>query len=213
MLERLIQYIEYKHLTIHKFEMSVGMANATISNGLKKGGSLNSSRLKVILDTYPDLSLDWLLTGKGNMLRRVPSSLLKNGNKTGRAPFFDVDFMGGFVEVFNDQTQVPDSYINCDALSNVQCWCRLSGHSMEPTLMDKELIALQSVNDWANDLIEGDIYAIVTNTDLRTVKRAYKGNDDSTLRLEPDNRQFPVMEVPKSSITHIFRVAGSIRKF
>ena len=68
MLERLIQYIEYKHLTIHKFEMSVGMANATISNGLKRG-SLNSSRLKVILDTYPDLSLDWLLTGKGNMLQ------------------------------------------------------------------------------------------------------------------------------------------------
>ena len=67
-VRRIKEYIDHKRITIAAFERSVGMANATFGKSLKSGGNLGSDKIEKILYTYPDLNIEWLMTGKGPML-------------------------------------------------------------------------------------------------------------------------------------------------
>ena len=68
-LERIKQYIDYKSISVAAFEKSIGMSNASFGKCLKKGGAIGTDKLENILSVYPDISPDWLLIGKGNMLK------------------------------------------------------------------------------------------------------------------------------------------------
>ena len=74
--ERLLQFIEYKGLSKHKFEITCGFASRYVSN-IKK--TISSRSLKVISSTYPELNIHWLETGEGQMLSEViPISVQNN---------------------------------------------------------------------------------------------------------------------------------------
>ena len=65
---RILQYIEYKNITKLFFCEKTG-----ISYGNMRGKSLNSelggAQIAEFLNTFDDISADWLLTGKGEMLK------------------------------------------------------------------------------------------------------------------------------------------------
>lgn len=64
--ERLKEYIQSKSLTISGFEQSIGASNGYVNN-ISKG--IGKKKLEIILENYSDLSMEWLLTGKGQMLK------------------------------------------------------------------------------------------------------------------------------------------------
>lgn len=64
-IERIIQYIDYKSITKYKFHKDLGFSNGF----LDKNRSISSDNYAKILDYYPDINPDWLLTGNGQMLR------------------------------------------------------------------------------------------------------------------------------------------------
>lgn len=75
-LERLKQYIDSKGLAISAFERSIGMSNASFSKSLKNGGAIGTDKLENILSVYADLSVVWLLTGKGAMITQPTESVI-----------------------------------------------------------------------------------------------------------------------------------------
>ena len=54
-------------LNISKFEKSIDASNGTISKAIKEDRDINSSLLIKIKEVYPDVNLDWLITGKGSI--------------------------------------------------------------------------------------------------------------------------------------------------
>ncbi len=62
--ERLIFYLEAKHLTKSAFGSSIG-ASSSFVDSIRS--SIQPERLERIMDTYPDLDIVWLLTGRGTM--------------------------------------------------------------------------------------------------------------------------------------------------
>ena len=64
--ERLMRYIKFKKLSQKRFEEAVGLSNGYL-NSLRK--SPTATKLQSIIDTFPDLNQQWLLTGEGNMLK------------------------------------------------------------------------------------------------------------------------------------------------
>lgn len=74
-LQRLKQFIDVKGLTIASFEKSIGMSNASFGKSLKNNGAIGSDKLENILSIYSDINPIWLLTGQGEMLIGVPSSV------------------------------------------------------------------------------------------------------------------------------------------
>ncbi len=72
-LIRLKEYIDYKELSLRAFEASIGFSNGALTSQLKPGKTIGVDKLENILRVYEELSPDWLLTGKGAMLRNEQS--------------------------------------------------------------------------------------------------------------------------------------------
>jgi hypothetical protein len=68
MLSRLKEYIDFKGISVAGFERSIGMSNASFGKSLKNGGTIGADKLEIILKIYPDLNINWLISGNGEML-------------------------------------------------------------------------------------------------------------------------------------------------
>jgi hypothetical protein len=68
MLSRLKKYIDFKGISTAGFERSIGMSNASFGKSLKNGGTIGADKLEIILKVYPDLNVNWLISGRGEML-------------------------------------------------------------------------------------------------------------------------------------------------
>lgn len=64
-IDRIKKIIEYKEISTRQFCLKVGIANGF----LDKVKDVGSEKLVKILYAFPDISPEWLLTGKGAMLR------------------------------------------------------------------------------------------------------------------------------------------------
>lgn len=63
--ERLYETAVNKGLSVRSFEEMCGLGRGNISN-MKENGAIGSDKLAKIVDTYPDLDIVWLLTGKSS---------------------------------------------------------------------------------------------------------------------------------------------------
>ncbi|SFC08991.1 hypothetical protein SAMN05421747_10491 [Parapedobacter composti] len=68
-LKRIKHFIDLKGITVSAFEKSVGFSNGSFSGQLKRNRTIGVDKLEHILKTYPDLNAEWVLTGRGHMLR------------------------------------------------------------------------------------------------------------------------------------------------
>lgn len=75
--ERLIEFIKYKDLSFRQFEFHVGLANGYIT-ALK--ANIGSDKLQMIIEKYPDLNIEWLLSGHGSMLKQNSPIIMARGN-------------------------------------------------------------------------------------------------------------------------------------
>ena len=72
---RIRQIIEYKGISTRKFCIEVGIANGF----LDKVKDVGCEKAVKILDTYPEISMEWLLTGNGQMLKNQVLKSEKEG--------------------------------------------------------------------------------------------------------------------------------------
>jgi len=65
---RLKEYIDSQHLTVKAFERKNNFSNGSISRIVRENGNMNSKHLEIIGKNFPDLNIDWLIKGTGEML-------------------------------------------------------------------------------------------------------------------------------------------------
>ena len=70
MNERIKQIIEYYGLSVRAFEQKISVSESLIYRGLARNSDFGASVIAKILNYCPDISPDWLLLGKGEMLRQ-----------------------------------------------------------------------------------------------------------------------------------------------
>lgn len=70
MNDRIRQIIEYYGISIRAFEQKVSVSDSLIYRGLSRNSDFSSSVIAKILNFCPEISPDWLLLGKGKMLRQ-----------------------------------------------------------------------------------------------------------------------------------------------
>jgi len=157
----------------------------------------------------------WLVDGDGQKYR-LPQEVLetipaRSNNARVGVPYFNVDFEMGYDVMINDQTTNPEYMINFFPYNKADCWCNARGDSMHPTISSGDLIAIKEVRDPMSCLISGEIYAIVTTNDMRTIKRVRDNGE--TVTLIPDNKDYPEQTISKSLILKVYRVLGSMKTF
>lgn len=74
--QRLLEFIEYLGIKKNAFEQTIGMSNGFVNN---TNDRMTKRSLDAIRSAYPQLNTDWLISGRGDMLRsEVPASTNPN---------------------------------------------------------------------------------------------------------------------------------------
>lgn len=199
-----------------QFASLLGISPQGLSTWIKRETFDN----ELIFSKCVGLSPEWLLTGRGEMLKSSTSETVMpdlqpeptlTNDPTEGTPYFDVDFIGGFSEIFNDQTATPACRIIAPGFEKASVWCNVTGHSMEPKICHGDIIALHRCS--IDDIQYGEIYAIVLDT-IRTIKILRRGSTPDTLLFVPINKpDFEDQQFPISRIIQVYEVIGAISKF
>lgn len=220
--DRILTFLEFEGIKKADFYSTTGISDSNFK-GKNLSSQLGGDAIVKVLTSYPNLSADWLLTGAGSMLKdnlsdiktidEADSSFMPTTSMSSSVgtPYYDVDFIGGFDEVFNSQVNMPATNIVIKGFEKASLWCNVTGHSMEPKINHGDIIALRQCT--LNDIQYGEIYAVVLDT-IRTIKILRRSPDPDKLRFIPINTEdYDEQEFDKSRIMNVFEVIGSISKF
>ena len=203
------------------FYAKIGVSRGTLES--KTG--ITEDVVTKFFAAYPEVSVEWLMTGEGEMLKNSPSCKEKKQensdlvekipevsyNSAIGKPYYDVDFLGGFNEIVNSQVSIPTNNIVIQGFEKADFWCNVTGHSMEPKINHGDIIALHKCT--LEDIQYGEIYAVVLDT-LRTIKILRRSTDPKKLRFVPINTtDYDEQEYPIERIMNVYEVIGSISKF
>lgn len=200
------------------FAKSIGIPVQLIYDTISEKLKLSSEILEKSELVF-GISKIWMQFGEGDMLKSLdnlveePKSEYKIINNENRGvPYFDVDFIGGYDLIENDQTIVPAYFIDFPEYNNADEWINITGRSMDPLISHGDKIAVRELRDWDTYLLYGEVYALVTEQ-YRTVKIVRKSKlGDDYIRLVPINSEFDEQDIPKSIIRHVFNVLGTAKK-
>lgn len=217
--QNILLYLENKGVTPYEFYKESGVTRGI----LQQNNGISEDNIARFLAYAPDVNIEWLLTSKGSMIKdgstdiqisndtttsSMPTTSMNPGIGT---PYYDVDFIGGFDEVFNSQVNIPATNIVIRGFEKASLWCNVTGHSMEPKINHGDIIALHQCT--LNDIQYGEIYAVVLDT-IRTIKILRRSPNPDKLRCIPINtNDYDEQEFDKSRIINVFEVIGSISKF
>ena len=204
--QNILQYLATKGTTPYEFYKKSGVTRGV----LNQNNGISEENIARFLAYAPDVNVEWLITGRGSMMGNNEKELTTQNINDG-APYYDVDFIGGFDEVFNDQTVNPELSITNGICPRAQLWCNITGHSMEPTISNGDIIALRQCS--VQDIQYGEIYAVVMDS-FRTVKMLRRSNTPGMIRFVPVNTaDFDPQDFPVKRILKIYEVVGCLRRF
>lgn len=213
--ERLIEFIKSQGISKSEFEKKSCLSNGYINN-IREG--MGADKVENVLRAFPMLNRSWLITGEGNMITEESGSSNMNNevpkiSYTKGTPYYNVDFIGGFDIVLNDQTTIPEYLIDFKKYNNATCWCNVTGHSMEPEITHGDIIALKRIEDFSF-LPYGEVYAIVTRNGMRTIKRLGPSTNKDCYSLIPTNKspEYGIQDLPKDMIYIVFQVLGCMKR-
>ena len=210
---RLQMLIDHYYMSPSAFATRIGVKTKQAIYDILKGRTrgISASIEGKILSAFPEVNRVWLLTGEGPMLQGEEPTKSYEGHGV---PYYNMDFIGGFDLMLNDQTNVPEYHINFKPYDKATCWCNITGHSMEPEINSGDIIALRRIEDFSF-LPLGEIYAIVTTNDMRTVKRLGPSDQPDCYSLIPTNKspEYGIQTLPKDKIRYVFEVLGCMKNF
>lgn len=217
--QNILLYLENKGVTPYEFYKESGVTRGI----LQQNNGISEDNIARFLAYAPDVNIEWLLTSKGSMIKDGSTDIQTSNDTTTSSmpttsmnpgigtPYYDVDFIGGFDEVFNSQVNIPATNIVIRGFEKASLWCNVTGHSMEPKINHGDIIALHQCT--LNDIQYGEIYAVVLDT-IRTIKILRRSPNPDKLRFIPINtNDYDEQEFDKSRIINVFEVIGSISKF
>ncbi|WP_281235144.1 S24 family peptidase [Flavobacterium gelatinilyticum] len=221
-IKRIKQYIDFRGMKVSAFEREVGMSNGSFASQLKNDKTIGVDKLENILNRYPDINVEWLMYGVGdmcrpNILNENAAAYLRNGKprKNLNIPLYDSSTAAEIVELFGDHNhQRPVDTISMPNISDCDGAMYVAGDSMSPLLRNRDIVIYKILKNPEENIIWGEMYLIYVNNDgnenffTRILK---KSDRDSFVQFVAQNPDHQTFEFPLESIKAIALVKASIR--
>ena len=112
--ERLRYYISFKGISERKFCLTIGVSGTYI-NSIRK--SMHPDKIKSIAMHFPDLNLEWLMTGIGEMIKDIDSKL-----ESAKGTADNKDVVPAYImEMLMKERETNDIIINKLLSQNQEC--------------------------------------------------------------------------------------------
>lgn len=230
-VKKVIDWLVFEGAVKNRRELSekLGYTESSLSQIINGKVALSDRFINNLSNADKRINALWLKTGAGNMtiepgiLREAQEIQTECSSEIGIAkicysqnrgvPYYNVDFIGGFDLIINDQTATSEYNIDFKKYNDADCWCNITGHSMEPEITHGDIIALKKIEDWRTFLPYGEVYGIVTQ-EHRTIKRVTGSDKEGFLKLIPTNTapEYAPQDIPVSVILHVYKVLGCMKR-
>lgn len=214
MTERLKLFIENQGISISSFEQKISASDGMIRRAIRNNTDIQGKWYLKISDNYPDLNLEWLITGKGTMLKSecsVVSSQNDQEIKEETRPRIPLSAEAGSLTVSSEGITID----NCEQLPLIRAFSRYDftiiaqGDSMEPEYNSGDELACMYIRN-SSFIQWGRIHVIDTAQGI-LVKRIFDGGN--SIICKSDNPNYPEFSVLKSELYNIALVIGMIRRY
>ncbi len=208
-VERIGQFIEYKNISVRKFEEMVGFSNGAFASQYKNNRTIGSDKIENILHVFPEISPEWLITGKGEMIRSKNNA---NAVKvtSGGIPLIPINAMAGIAKGENTILEYECERYVVPIFREAEFLIPVKGSSMLPKYNSGDIVACKWVPLTDIFFQWNKVYVLDTNQGA-LIKRVHKGSDDQHITLVSDNKNYEPFEVALSAINAIAIVIGVIR--
>lgn len=212
--ERLLYYTDIQRITKEIFFDKIGMTYGNFK-GIQKNTALNSDAIERILSIYSDISPEWLLTGKGSMLREEkeqgPADHVVGTGKM--VPLVSVKAVGGFGNAsFSIAERDIKDYYRIPKFDHkkVDFMIEVEGSSMYPKYNSGDVVACRIIQE--DKFIQWNkTHVIATKDQGLLIKRIKESEEKHHLTMVSDNKDYSPFDVPKSEIEGIALVVGVVR--
>lgn len=201
--ENILQYLDFKGVSNYEFYRTTGVSNGVLS---QKSGMSEENTMR-FLSHYEDVNIEWLLTGKGSMLKTdAPASAVK------AIPLIPLDAMAGFgsgsmqIMEWDTESYVIPEFEELD----VDFLIRVKGSSMQPKYNSGDLVACKKLD--VNNIFWQWNKVYVLDTDQGPlIKRVKKAKTKDCLLIVSENKNYDEFELHLSHVYAIALVVGVIR--
>ena len=204
----ILKYIEYKGISKYKFYKDTGITRGV----LDQNSGMSEDNTARIIAYYHEINPEWLLTGRGNMLRGEtgPIAAAKEASIRSKGiPLIPITAFAGFgSQAFHD-LQI-EHYYEVPEFKQADFLMRIKGNSMYPKYSSGDIVACAIIEEtlffqW------NKIYAIYTKSQGVLVKRVKPSKIKDHILLVSDNTQYDPFDVPVTDIAKIALIIGVIR--
>ncbi len=211
-IERIYEICEKYAYSQGKMEKELGFSNGYLNTTKKQKSDVGTNKMQIIIEKFPKISPEWLLTGRGDMLR---NSAVQTATISPKGiPLIPLDAIGGFGAEISYQileSDIVERYVVPD-FDRVKpdFLIKVKGSSMSPKYNSGDVIAIKRIP--LDDFIQWNKpYVIDTETQGVLVKRIVESKKEGCFQLISDNQKYQPFDVPKEKIRSIFLVVGVIR--
>jgi hypothetical protein len=196
----------------------------------------SSEMLNALLGKFPNINYDWLLTGKGEMLKKLHeigspsiSYIKKEDHNTvndSQENYYSksVDFYPDLVlnnatiplfdQIQKDDIEIKKIYD--PSFESSDFVLRNFDESNYPIIRSGDLVGYKKIDViLINSLNLNSIYLIITANQQRMLKKleTYKGNDDKFWATSINSDQFKPFSLMKKDVKELYEIIGISRRF
>lgn len=215
--QRILYFAESLGISKREFYAKIGVSRGTLES--KTG--ITEDVLAKFIATYPNISIEWLLKGEGNMIREsIPMTInqtfpLRTDRKieVQDIPLYDTGATAGLLAIFNESNISPEDYLRIPNIPPVDGAIYVRGESMTPLLKSGDIIIYKKLELSLDSILWGQIYLLsfVAGGDTFTVvKYIQKADQPGFIRLVSHNDRFEPKDIPLDSIRALAIVKASI---
>lgn len=216
-VSRTLEFIEFKGIKKSNFYKQIGLSNGY----LDKVKELGADKIESIIKEYPDLNLQWLITGKGEMLKNSedPSKLISiDENNAGYLkkhgiPLIPIEAMagiGGNGDVQIAENEIQNYFIVPQLDGIADCAFTVAGDSMAFTYLRGDYVLCKRIHLGA-DFIQWNKAYVLDTAQGNLVKRVKQGPKKDVFTLISDNLQFEPFDMPFNRIRAMAIILGLVR--
>ena len=211
--ERVLYFIENQGEKKETFFEDLGMSYANFK-GVQKKSALGSDKIDKILSKYPDLNLEWLFSGKGEMLKSEPTKTETSKEESVKGiPLVNATAIGGYGNnVFSfEERDVKDYYVIPKFKhKQVDFMIEVEGSSMYPKYNSGDVVACRIIKE-RNFIQWNKTHVIATREQGIIIKRIKPSDVPNSLLMISDNESYDPFNVPEEEIEGLAIVVGVIR--
>ncbi len=222
--QKILLYLSKKGISAYEFYKSSGVTRGILT----QNNGINEDNIARFLAYAPDVNVEWLLTGRGEILKtkETPSdtpadqqltSCSKDTNNYRIAqenehgiPLIPLSAMAGALTGEQSILEYECERYVVPAFSGADFLMQIKGNSMMPTYISGDIVACQRV-PMSGLFFQWNKPYVLDTAQGAIIKRIKPGSDKQHVLIVSDNKEYDPFELPYEDIYAVALVIGIIR--